>query len=77
MGNFLSDTFFKSFSSKYVYVEEQQRWLLLLMYSLPYILYMWLQRFKQEWKESPAGTRQTDGKHMVWFGELERKLAKL
>jgi hypothetical protein len=32
---------------------------------------------KQEWKEIPAGTRQTDGKNLVWFGELERKLAKL
>jgi hypothetical protein len=32
---------------------------------------------KQEWQESPAGTRQTDGKNLVWFGELERKLAKL
>jgi hypothetical protein len=32
---------------------------------------------KQEWQESPAGTWQTDGKNLVWFGELERKLAKL
>jgi hypothetical protein len=24
-----------------------------------------------------AGTRQTDGKNLVWFGEIERKLAKL
>jgi hypothetical protein len=31
----------------------------------------------KEWQESPAGTRQTDGKNLVWFGELERKLAKL
>ncbi len=31
----------------------------------------------QERQESPAGTRQTDVKHLVWFGELERKLAKL
>jgi hypothetical protein len=22
-------------------------------------------------------TRQTDGKNLVWFGEIERKLAKL
>ncbi len=36
-----------------------------------------LQRLKQEWQESPAGTWQTDGKNLVWFGELERKLAKL
>jgi hypothetical protein len=27
-------------------------------------------------KPSP-GTRQTDGKNWVWFGEIERKLAKL
>jgi hypothetical protein len=32
---------------------------------------------KQEWQKSPAGTRQTDGKNLVWFGEIERKLAKL
>jgi hypothetical protein len=23
------------------------------------------------------GTKQTDGKNLVWFGEIERKLAKL
>ncbi len=32
---------------------------------------------KQEWQKSPAGTRQADNKNMVWFGEIERKLAKL
>jgi hypothetical protein len=32
---------------------------------------------KQEWPESSVGTRQTDGKNLVWFGKLERKLAKL
>jgi hypothetical protein len=36
-----------------------------------------LQRLKQEWQKSPAGTRQTYGKNYVWFGEIERKLAKL
>jgi hypothetical protein len=35
------------------------------------------QRLKQEWQKSPVGTRQTDGKNLVWFGEIERKLAKL
>jgi hypothetical protein len=34
-------------------------------------------RLKQEWQKSPTGTRQTDGKNMVWFGEIEGKLAKL
>jgi hypothetical protein len=29
------------------------------------------------WQESPAGTRQTDSKNLVGFGEIERKLAKL
>jgi hypothetical protein len=28
-------------------------------------------------KKSSPGTRQTDGKNLVWFGEIERKLAKL
>ncbi len=32
---------------------------------------------EQGWQKSRAGTRQTDGKKLVWFGELERKLAKL
>jgi hypothetical protein len=36
-----------------------------------------LQNLKQEWQKSAAGTRQTDGKNLVWFGEIERKLAKL
>jgi hypothetical protein len=38
---------------------------------------MRLQKLKQEWQKSPAGTRQTDGKNLVWSGEIERKLAKL
>ncbi len=32
---------------------------------------------KQEWQKSPAGIRQTVGKNLVWFGEIERKLAKI
>ncbi len=36
-----------------------------------------LHTLKQEWQKSPAGTRQTYGKNQVWFGEIERKLAKL
>jgi hypothetical protein len=36
-----------------------------------------LKKLKQEWQKNPAGTRQTDGKNLVWFGEIERKLAKL
>ncbi len=32
-----------------------------------------LQRLKQEWQKSTAGTN----KNKVWFGEIERKLAKL
>ncbi len=27
--------------------------------------------------KSSLGTRQTDGKNLVWFGEIERKLTKL
>jgi hypothetical protein len=29
---------------------------------------------KQEWQKSPARTRQTDGKNLVWVGEMERNL---
>ncbi len=36
-----------------------------------------LQRLKQEWQKSPVGTRKTEEKNLVWFGEIERKLAKL
>jgi hypothetical protein len=35
------------------------------------------QKLKQEWQNSPTGTRQTDSKNLDWFGEIERKLAKL
>jgi hypothetical protein len=28
-------------------------------------------------EKSSPGTRQTDDKNLVWFGEIERKLAKL
>jgi hypothetical protein len=28
----------------------------------------------QKWQ---AGTKETDGKNLVWFGDIERKLAKL
>ncbi len=31
-----------------------------------------LQRLKQEWQKSPAGTRQTYSKNQVWFGVIER-----
>jgi hypothetical protein len=36
-----------------------------------------LKKLKQEWQKISAGTRQTDGKNLVWFGEIERILAKL
>jgi hypothetical protein len=32
---------------------------------------------KQEWQKSPAGTKQTDGKNLVWFGEIERKISQI
>jgi hypothetical protein len=33
---------------------------------------------KQEWQKSPAlGQGKQDGKNLVWFREIERKLAKL
>ncbi len=35
------------------------------------------QRLKQEWQKSQAGTRQAYDKNLVWFGEIERKSAKL
>jgi hypothetical protein len=28
-------------------------------------------------EKSSTGTWQTDGKNLVWFGEIERKFAKL
>jgi hypothetical protein len=28
-------------------------------------------------EKSSPGTRQTDGKNLVWIGKIERKLAKL
>jgi hypothetical protein len=28
-------------------------------------------------EKSSLGIRQTDGKNLVWFGKIERKLAKL
>jgi hypothetical protein len=36
-----------------------------------------LKILKEEWQRIPTGTRQTDGKNLVWFGDIERKLAKL
>jgi hypothetical protein len=35
------------------------------------------QKLKREQQNSPTGTRQTDSKNLVWFGEIERNLAKL
>jgi hypothetical protein len=32
---------------------------------------------KQEWKKSPAGTRQTYGEKQVWFGEIEQKISQI
>jgi hypothetical protein len=31
----------------------------------------------QEWQKSLAGTRQTDGKNLVWFGEIEKKISQI
>jgi hypothetical protein len=42
-----------------------------------YIVQVWQYEKKQEWQKSLAWTRQTDGKNLVWFGEIERKIAKL
>jgi hypothetical protein len=28
-------------------------------------------------KSSPAGTKQTDSKNLVWFGEIERKISQI
>ncbi len=37
-----------------------------------------MQKMKQKWQKSLTGTmQQTDGKNLVWFGEIEKKLAKL
>ena len=36
-----------------------------------------LQKLKGMAESSSPGTRQIDGKNVVWFGEIERKLAKL
>ena len=36
-----------------------------------------LERLKQEWQKSSCGIRRTYGKNQVWFGEIERKFAKL
>jgi hypothetical protein len=32
---------------------------------------------KQEWQKNPAGTKQTDGKNLIWFGEIERKISQI
>jgi hypothetical protein len=40
-------------------------------------IFKMLKKLKLEWQKSTAGTRQTVGKNLVWFGEIERKLAKL
>jgi hypothetical protein len=32
---------------------------------------------KREWQNSPAGTRKTDSKNLVWFGEIERKISQI
>ncbi len=47
------------------------------MYIVQYIWEGVQDEKKQEWQKSPVGTRQTAGKNLVWFGEIERKLAKL
>jgi hypothetical protein len=36
-----------------------------------------LKRLKMEWQKSPAGTRQTDGKNLVWFGEIGKKISQI
>jgi hypothetical protein len=58
--------------------EQRQRQLDVSFYIAKFVFLLpRLQRLKLEWQKSPAGTRQTYGKNKVWFGEIERKLAKL
>jgi hypothetical protein len=46
--------------------------------SMPYKLTVYiLQRLNSKQQKNPAGTRQTERKNLVWFGEIERKIAKL
>jgi hypothetical protein len=47
------------------------------LYSTQVLTILNEQKLKQEWQNSPAGTRQTGSINLVWFGEIERKLAKL
>ncbi len=62
------------------FVLTRNKYLMSLSYVLcgkKYKLITFLKRLKQGGQKNPAGTRQTDGKNLVWFGEIERKLAKL
>ena len=47
------------------------------VYSTQVLTILTEQKLKQEWQNRPAVTRQTDSINLVWFGEIERKLAKL
>jgi hypothetical protein len=61
------------------YVREEPAQLETLKYKKGYKLIAFLktlQRLKHEWQKSPA-LEQTDGENMVWFGKIERQLAKL
>jgi hypothetical protein len=48
-----------------------------LVYSTPVLTTLTEQKLKQEWQNSPAGTRQTDSKHLVWFGEIRKKISQI
>jgi hypothetical protein len=48
-----------------------------VQYSSTVLTILTEQKLKQEWQNSPAWTSQTESKNLVWFGEIERKLAKL
>jgi hypothetical protein len=77
MGSFLSDTFFKSFSSKYVYVEAATTMAVPSHVLSP----LYTVHVSAEIETGMAGKSSWDlanrRQKLVWFGELERKLAKL
>ncbi len=49
----------------------------LMVRKINYFIYFILQREPEVAEMSAARTKQTERKNLVWFGETERKLAKL
>jgi hypothetical protein len=64
-------------SFTFLYLLNSLQSFLLFKFWQVYLIVKETAKIETDMAKSPTGTRQTYGKNKAWFGEIERKLAKL